>query len=167
MSADPILRLPKAFGSLLSRWLRDERRLTYQAAAAALDLPDEVAVVEMECGKREPTLTQIFKLAAALHDPPAILLIDILAEWRKDPSEIVPYKTRASDPGRLYRLGYHRGPGDFRELPRVYGGMDEATGVARTLSAARRKRGVVPLDTVLIYARVGYVVFRPDEEERP
>ena len=87
MSADPVLRLPAAFGNLLSRWLRNERRLTYQAAAAALDLPDQVAVVEMECGGREPTLRQIFKLAAALGDPPDILLVDVLTEWIADMSK--------------------------------------------------------------------------------
>lgn len=90
MSDDPVPRLPKAFGNLLSRWLRSERRLTYQEAAAALDLPCH-AVIEMECGRREPTLRQIFKLAAALGDPPAILLDNILSEWIDDLSEqIIP-----------------------------------------------------------------------------
>ena len=165
MSADPILRLPEAFGNLLSRWLREEGQLTYQSAATALGLPDKVAVIEMEGGKREPTLTQLFQLASTLRIQPALLFVDIIEQWRRDPTDLMRNTTRASDFARLYRLGYHFGPGDFRELAQAYGGMEQATSAARTLSTVRRKKGLLPLDTVLIYARLGYVSFPPDDGE--
>ena len=165
MNADPILRLPEAFGNLLSRWLREEGRLTYQGAAMALGLPDQIAVIEMEGGKGEPTLTQLFQLASTLRIQPALLFVDIINEWRRDPTDLMRNTTRASDFARLYRLGYHCSPGEFRELPRAYGGMDQATSAARTLSTVRREKGLIPLDTVLIYARLGHVSFRPDDGE--
>src|SRR5689334_20837819 len=123
MSTDPIKRLPGAFGKLLSRLLRDERRVTYEAVARALGLPDQIAVVEMENGKREPTLRQLFQLARLLGDAPAILFVDLIAAWRTD--DVLQY-SRASDFIRLYRLGYHHKPGDFRELATSYYSVAEA-----------------------------------------
>jgi transcriptional regulator with XRE-family HTH domain len=156
MSTDPINRLPAAFGKLLSRWLRDERRVTYQQVAVALDLYSQVLVVEMEVGKREPTLTQLFQLADALGEPPAILFVDIVTAWRTDPSDRGVYKSRASDFARLYRLGYHHKPGDFRELDRTYDHLPIATHTAQRLNEQRRSRGVAPLDTVCTYVRLDY-----------
>jgi transcriptional regulator with XRE-family HTH domain len=165
MSEDPILRLPLAFGKLLRR-RRNEFRLTAEAFARAARLPDAITISRMETGEREPTLTELFRIADALHTQPAFLFADIIAEWRRDPTDLMPHMTRASDFVRLYRLGYHCSPGDFRELAQAYGGMDQATGAARTLSIARREKGLIPPDTVLIYARLGYVSFRADDEEQ-
>ena len=165
MSTDSLKRLPVAFGALLTRH-RVEMRLTPEAFARAARLPDAGTVIMMEQGEREPTLTELFAIANALRTPHAFLFLDVIAEWRKDPSDLGLYKSRASDFAKLYRLGYHRDPGDFRELPRAYGTMGEATGAARILSAARRRRGLLPLDTVLIYSRLNYVGFEPDEGEQ-
>ena len=115
MSTDPIQRLPAALGVLLAR-RRIELRLTTEAFARAARLPDAATVTMMEQGDREPTLTELFRIADALRTPQALLFVEVIAEWRKDPTDIVPYKTRASNFARLYRLGYHHAPGNFRDL---------------------------------------------------
>jgi transcriptional regulator with XRE-family HTH domain len=144
---------------------RLEQKLTTEALAVAAGLPDAAAVTMMERGEREPTLTDLFRIADTLRMPHAILYIDVIAAWRADPADLSFYKSRASDFGRLYRLGYHHDPGDFRELPRTYGLLDLATGDARMLNATRRSKRLPLLDTVLIYVRLGHVPFRTDEEE--
>ena len=162
MSADPIARLPTAFGKLLARF-RIERKLTEETLARGAGLSDTNRVTEFERGDREPTLTEFFRIASALGDPPAILLIDLLAQCQDigfDPL----YKSRPSDFLRLYRLGYFHNPGDFRERPQAYGSMDKATSAARVLNVTRDRKGQPLLDTVLIYVRLGSVAFRPDEE---
>jgi hypothetical protein len=77
------------------------------------------------------------------------------------------YKSRASDFERLYRLGYHHEPRDFWEQQRAYESIDQAINAARTLNSARQLKRLRPLDTGLIYARLGYITFEPDEEEQP
>jgi HTH-type transcriptional regulator, competence development regulator len=166
MSTDPLKRLPSTFGKLLTR-LRVEQKLTQEALAVAAGLPDATAVTTMEQGKRDPTLTELFRIANALRIPHAIFYIDVIAAWRADPTDYRFYKSRASDFGRLYRLGYHHDPGDFRELPRTYGLLDQATGNARMLNATRRSKRLPPIDTVLIYVRLGNVAIRSDADGRP
>ena len=166
MSADPINRLPVAFGTLLKR-LRVELNLSQEALAVASGFANANAVVDMERGGREPTLTELFRIANTLRMPETILFVDVVAEWRADPTDYGHYKSRASDFARLHRLGYYHGHGDFRELPRVYSDMDEATAAARTLNTARQSKGLPPLNTVLIYVRLGSAAFRPDAEEQP
>jgi hypothetical protein len=56
---------------------------------------------------------------------------------------------------------------DFRELPRAYGLLDQATGDARMLNATRRSKRLPPIDIVLIYVRLGNVVIRSDAEGQP
>jgi transcriptional regulator with XRE-family HTH domain len=104
MSTDPINRLPGAFGKLLTR-LRLEQHMTPEAFAVATGLHDANTVTEMERGEREPTLTEFFRIANALRSPPAILFIDVIAQWRADPTDYGLYKSRASDVVRLCRLG--------------------------------------------------------------
>jgi hypothetical protein len=56
-------------------------------------------------------------------------------------------------------------PGDFREQQRTYGSIDEAASIARTLNAPRQRKELPPLDTMLIYVRLGSVSFRPDPDQ--
>lgn len=63
---------------------------------------------------------------------------------------------------RLFRLGYHHKPGDFRELPTAYYSVAESTHAAGKLNAQRHSRGVALLDTVCIYVRLDYVSLRSD-----
>jgi transcriptional regulator with XRE-family HTH domain len=166
MSTDPLKRLPGTFGKLLTR-LRVEQNLTQEALAVAACLAAATVVTPMEQGKREPTLTELFRIASALRIPHAIFYIDVIEAWRADPTYYRFYKSRASDFERLYRLGYHHDPVDFRELPRTYGLLDQATGDARTLNATRRSKRLPPIDTVLIYVRLGNVAIRSGAERQP
>ena len=167
MNADPITRLPMAFGNVLER-LRRERGWDAEALANAANLsPREVQ--GMEGGTHIPTLLGFFRLAIALGESPVILLAEVVSAWRADPSDHGLYKSRPSDLARLYRLGYFHDPGDFRELPQVYESQDHATADARKLKVLRGNLKVAPPDAVTIYVRVGYVGVdpRPEAEESP
>ena len=164
MNADFVNPLGAAFATLLRRRCV-ERKLTQEALVIAAGLA-EGTVAKMERGNLEPTLTEFFKIAAALNTSPAILLMDVIQEWRHDPRDLGLYKSRASDLSTLYRLGYHHDPGDFRELPRTYGLLDQATGAAQALNAARRSKRLPVLDTVLIYVRLANVAVQSDSEGR-
>ena len=162
MSTDPIDRLPSAFGSVLER-LRHERGWDAEALANAANLsPREIQGIEG--GTHIPTLLGFFRLSIALGASPVILLTEVIAEWRADPTDHGLYRSRPSDLARLYRLGYFHNPGDFRELQRAYDLMDQVTGAVRSLNVSRRERSLPPLNTICIYMRVGSIVFRPDEE---
>jgi transcriptional regulator with XRE-family HTH domain len=158
LSADPFeTRLPEAFGRVLTR-RRIERNMTPEGFAVRANLTDTKAVSMFERGDSAPTLTEFFKIAAALGEQPGFLFIDVIDEWRREVDDI--YKTRASDFARLFRLGYLHKPGDFRELDRAYSSMAEATGMAERLNQQRHERRVARLDTVCIYVRLDHVSLR-------
>jgi len=152
MSTDPLSRLRHAFGNVLVRYRR-ERKLTVEAVAAAVGW-STAEVASMECGDYAPSLKDLFRVASAFDEEPAILFIDVVAAWRSNDG--VPM-TRASDFARLYRLGYHHKPGDFREQERVYSSDAEAMHAADRLNQQRHQRGVVLLDTVAVYIRMGHI----------
>lgn len=159
MSADPLARLLPAFGDVLVRY-RKQRQWTVEALASAADLC--VADVKgLERGEYGPTLKDVFRLASALREEPLILLVDVVAAWRADPTDTL-YQSRPSDFARLFRLGYRHKPGDFRELPTAYYSAAESTQAAGKLNAQRHSRGVALLDTVCVYVRLGYVSLRSD-----
>ena len=147
MTTDPITRLPSAFETVLVRLCR-HRNIAPQALTIT----------------KTPSLQDFFRIADALGESPVILLTEVITAWRADPTDLGLYKSRPSDLTRLYRLGYFHDPGDFRELPQVYGQMDQATGAVRSLNASRQAKGLPLLNTICIYVRVGSVAFRPDEE---
>lgn len=165
MNTNPSEHLRAAFGTLLTRY-RTERKWTTEALAAATGLSDAHAVSEMECGEREPTLTEFFAIANALGEPPAILLVSLLDEWRANPTADTLYKSRASDYSRLFRLGFFRDARDFRELQRTYGSLDEATAAARSLNTVRHRRKLTPVTTLTIYVRLGHTHFAKEPGER-
>ena len=164
MSVDPIERLPIAFGKVLARKWRDESHFTTaEQFSAAVGLPVK-DVIKMVSGKREPTITEFCKIARMLREEPGILLIELIAEWREyDATPIY----RASDFVRLYRLGYHHKPGDFREQDRTYGSIPAVIDAAATLNQQRYKRRVRLLDTCCIYIRMKHIGFEwtPDATE--
>ena len=162
MSTDPVMRLPTAFGWLLAR-LRRERNWSAEQLATAAGLTSDSTVTEMECGDYVPSLTEFFRIAHAFSEQPAILMTDLIAAWRTDPTEYV-YKSRASDFARVYRLGYHHAPGDFRELPHTYNLIDPAQWSAKALNARRRSKSLPLLDTVLIYVRLTHVAVHSEAE---
>jgi transcriptional regulator with XRE-family HTH domain len=160
MSADPLVRLLPAFGDVLVR-RRDQRKLTVDALASAARL--SVAEVKgLERGDYGPTLKDVFRLASALCEEPLMLLVDVVHAWRSDPTDTL-HQSRSSDFARLFRLGYHRKPGDFRELPTAYYSVAESTHAAGKLNAQRHTRGVALLDTVCVYVRLDSVGLRPDK----
>ena len=164
MSADPITRLPAAFGDVLYR-RRNEGKRTVEAFAAATGL-SATEITSMECGDYAPTLTEFFRLARALSEDPAILFVDVVAAWRSDSND--PFnKSRASDFTRLYRLGCYLKPGDFREQPRTYDSVSEAINVAVRLNEQRRTRRVGLLDYVCTYIRMDYLSFDSKPESGP
>lgn len=153
MSTDPLSRLRYAFGNVLVRYRR-ERQLTVEALASAVGW-STAEVASMECGDYAPSLKDLFRIASAFGQEPAILFVDVVADWRGDD---MVRATRASDFARLYRLGYHhRRPGDFREQERTYGSNAEAMHAADRLNQQRHQRGVALLDTVCIYIRMGHI----------
>lgn len=162
MSTDPLLRLLPAFGDVLVRY-RDQRKWTVDALASAAGLC--VAEVKgLERGDYGPTLKDVFRLASALGEEPLLFLVDVVAAWRTDPTDTL-HQSRPSDFPRLFRLGYHHKPGDFRELPTDYYSVAEATHAAGKLNAQRHTRGVALLDTVTIYVRLDYLSLRSDSSE--
>jgi transcriptional regulator with XRE-family HTH domain len=154
---DPLLGLPSAVGDVLVRH-RKERKWTVEALATASGL-SPVEIVSMEDGSYSPVLLDLVRIARALGVAPAILLCDVIAAWRADSVEILH---RAHDFARLFRLGYHHNPRDFRELATSYYSVAEATHAAATLNAQRCARGEAALDTVCMYLRLDYVSLRSD-----
>jgi transcriptional regulator with XRE-family HTH domain len=162
MRTDPLLKLLPAFGDVLARH-RNERHLTVDALATAAGLCAG-EVKGLERGEYGPTLKDIFRLASALGEEPLILLVDVVAAWRADPTDTL-HRSRPSDFPRLFRLGYHHQPGDFRELPSPYYSVAESAHAAGKLNAQRHSRGVALLDTVCIYVRLDYVSLRSDSRK--
>jgi transcriptional regulator with XRE-family HTH domain len=162
MSADSLVRLLPAFGDVLVRY-RKQKQWTVDALASAAGLC--VAEVKgLERGDYGPTLKDVFRLASALGEAPLMLLVDVVAAWRADPTDTL-HQSRSADFARLFRLGYHHKPGDFRELPSAYYSVAESTHAAAKLNAQRHTRGVALLDTVCIYVRLDSVSLRPDMDE--
>jgi transcriptional regulator with XRE-family HTH domain len=160
MSGDPIERLPIAFGRVLAR-RRGAKPGTALALAGSVGLT-EGEVIAVERGQREPALTEFFRIARVLGDPPAILLIDVITAWLEADAL---HATRAADFVRLYRLGYHHKPGDFRELGAAYYSVPEAAHAAGKLNGQRHARGVALLDTICVYVRLDYVSLRTDSRQ--
>ncbi len=162
MSADPLLRLVPAFGAVLVR-ARSKRYWTPEVLAEASGLsPREIR--SMEAGDYGPSLLEFFRIAEALGEQPAMLLIDVVSAWRADPTDTL-HASRPSDFARLFRLGYHHKPGDFRELPSAYYSVAESTHAARRLNAQRHTRGVPLLDTICIYVQLDYMRLRSDSSQ--
>ena len=85
MNTDHGETLRAAFGMILTR-SRTVRKWTAEALAIAAGLSGSDAVSEMERGEREPTLSEFFNISHALGEPPAILLIRLIVQWRTDPT---------------------------------------------------------------------------------
>jgi transcriptional regulator with XRE-family HTH domain len=163
MNTDPFARLLSAFGDVLVRY-RDKRQLTVDALASGAGLC-AAEVKGFERGDYGPTLKDVFRIASAFGEEPLVLLADVIAAWRADSTDTLQ-QSRPSDFARLYRLGYHQKPGDFRELPTPYYSVAESTHAATKLNAQRHTRGVALLDTVCIYVRLDSVSLRPELGER-
>lgn len=159
MSADPLLRLIPAFGEVLAR-CRTGRNWTLDSLAGASGL-SRTEIRSMEAGDYGPSLFEFFRIAEALGEQPVMLLVDVVAAWRADPTDTLQ-GARPSDFARLMRLGYNHRPHDFRELPSAYYSVVEATDAAVRLNAQRRTRGVALLDTVCVYVRLDSVSLRDD-----
>jgi len=152
MTTNPLSRLRYAFGNVLVRYRR-ERKLTVEALAAAVGWSTS-ELTSMECGDYAPSLKDLFRIASAFGQEPAILFVDVVADWRGDD---MVRATRSSDFAKLYRLGYYHRPGDFREQERTYSSDVEATHAADRLNQQRHERGVARLDTLCIYIRMGHM----------
>jgi transcriptional regulator with XRE-family HTH domain len=163
MSTDPLMRLVPAFGDILAR-CRTKRNWTLDALAGASGL-SRTEIRSMEAGDYGPSLFEFFRIAEALGEQPVMMLVDVVAAWRADPTDTLQ-GARPSDFVRLMRLGYHHRPGDFRELPSAYYSVAEATHAAGRLNAQRHTRGVALLDTVCVYVRLDSVSLRPDDGHR-
>jgi len=116
----------------------------------------------MEAGDYGPSLSEFFRIAEALGEQPVMLLVDVVAAWRADPTDTL-HNSRPSDFARLFRLGYHHKPGDFRELPTAYYSVAEATHATGKLNAQRHTRGATLLDTVSVYVRLHSMSLRPEK----
>jgi transcriptional regulator with XRE-family HTH domain len=160
MNADPLLRLLPAFGDVLVR-CRTKRIWTLDALASASGL-SRTQIRGMEAGDYGPSLLEFFRIAEALDEQPVMLLVAVVSAWRADPTDTL-HGSRPSDFLRLFRLGYHHKPGDFRELAMAYYSVAESTHAAVKLNAQRLARGVALLDTVCVYVRAHSVSLRTGE----
>jgi len=107
MSTDPIARRPATFGALLHK-LRVGRGIDTAEFARAARLTSTEKLARLENGDAEPTLTEFFRIAGALNEPPAVLLVDLIANWREDSNfEYVyrapPWGLRPPVPARVLR----------------------------------------------------------------
>jgi hypothetical protein len=118
-------------------------------------------IASMERATYGPTLLDFFRIARALGEQPPMLLVEVINAWRTDSMGIL-HKSHLSDFTRLFRLGYHHRPGDFRELPTAYYSVAESTHAAGKLNAQRHTRGLVLLDTICTYVRLDSESFRSD-----
>ena len=158
MSADPLLRLPPAFGAVLIR-RRKEKNLTADVLAISAGL-SAAEIESMERGEHGLSLMDFFRLAGALGEEPTFLLIDLITAWRVDRS-FLPARCRPSDFERLFRLGYDSGDGNFRELSSTYWSVAQATDAAAKMNPQRHLRGVEMVDMVTIYVRLHSLYLRP------
>lgn len=163
MSDDAMSRLSGAFGRVVAR-MRQERKRSIEdlATACGLTLTD---IQSIEAGSFLLTFTDLFRLAAGVGQSPIILLIEVINEWRSDPTDLGLYKSRPSDLTRLYRLGYYHNAGDFREHSTTFGHLDHAIAAARILNTTRHSKRLPLLDTVLLYVRFTSIRFSADEIE--
>jgi transcriptional regulator with XRE-family HTH domain len=156
MNTDLHDTLRVAFGEVLLRHRR-ERNLTTDALAVATDLfIGSELITGFERGEYEPTLTDFFRIALALRLDPVLLFVDLVTAWRTNPADYGLVKSRPSDLVRLYRLGYSIDPGDFRELPAVYGTEELALHAATGLNVTRVARGQPRVDALLTYVRLAW-----------
>lgn len=160
MSSDPIARIPPIFGKLLNK-LRNARGVdAAEFATARLTSTEKLA--SLERGEAEPTLTEFFRIAGVLDEPPAILLVDLITNWREEPSFGYLYRPRPGDFERLFRLGCYELSAEFHELVKPYPSISAATEGSRTLNAIRKRKRQPLLDHITIYIRMGYVRFKPE-----
>ena len=157
MTNDPIKRVRIAFARALAHHRLKKNLTTGMVADAGGFSVSQIEGWENKDKASEPGVTDFFRLAWALGIDPTILFIDMITEWRWDPTDIGLYKSRVSDLTKLYRLGYFHDPGDFRELPATYSLLDLATDAAGELNIQRQKLRKPPLDTVCIYVRLGQI----------
>ena len=162
MSTDPIARMPATFGALLNK-LRVGRGIETVEFARAARLTSTEKLTRLENGDAEPTLTEFFRIAGALNEPPAILLVDLIANWREDSNFEYVYRPRPGDFARLYRLRCYELSAQFHELVKPHGSIDAAMVASRTLNATRSRRRQPLLDHITIYVRLGYVRFKPEK----
>ena len=111
--------------------------------------------------KRRPPGLAIW-FAQALSIDPILLFVDFVTTWRANPSDRGLVKSRPSDLVRLYRLGYSIDPGDFRELPAVYGTDKLALCAAAGFNVTRSAKAKPRIEAVLTYVRSSPVLLRPD-----
>ena len=156
MNTDLHDTLRVAFEEVLLRHRR-EPNLTTDALAVATDLfIGSELITGFERGEYGPTLTDFFRIALALRLDPVLLFVDLVTAWRTNPADYGLVKSRPSDLVRLYRLGYSIDPGDFRELPAVYGTEELALHAATGLNVTRVARGQPRVDALLTYVRLAW-----------
>lgn len=161
MSGQAMTRLLRAFGRVVERMRQEQKRSTEDLAIACGLTPEEIRSIE--AGSHVLAFADLFRLATGVGQSPIILLIEVINEWRSDPTDLGLYKSRPSDLTRLYRLGYYHDPGDFREHSTTYGLLDDATTAARILNTTRHSKRLPLLDTVLLYVRFGSIRFSRDK----
>ena len=96
MSTDPIARIPPIFGKLLNK-LRTERNIDAAEFTTAARITSTDKLASLESGEAEPTLTEFFRIAGVLDEPPAIFLVDLIINWREEPTFGYLYRPRPGD----------------------------------------------------------------------
>jgi transcriptional regulator with XRE-family HTH domain len=78
-------RLLKGFGSVVERY-RHERALSIETLATASGVPEPL-IKSFETGDYGPTFVDFLRIANGLDVPPAMLLSDVLVQWRLKPTD--------------------------------------------------------------------------------
>ena len=106
MTNDPIKRVRIAFARALAHHRHRKNLTTGMVADAGGFSVSQIEGWENKDKASEPSVTDFFRIAWALGIDPTILFIDMITEWRYDPTDMGLYKSRVSDLAKLYRLGY-------------------------------------------------------------
>lgn len=80
------------------------------------------------------------RIAGVLNEPHAILLVDLITNWREEPEFGHLYRPRPGDFARLFRLGCYELSAEFHELVKPYGSINDAMAVSRALNSTRSRR---------------------------
>lgn len=155
MRAAHIKDLSLGFGRALS-YFRSTGFTTAEMLARASGMRED-DITRMECGEREPTLSEFIRLALAMQVAPGDLFNLAVAEWPNDPDFAPPHNRSPAHYPRLFRLAWIAERRVIYESRKAYETFDEALHASIRLNVIREQQRLPPLVGVGVYVRTGNV----------
>jgi hypothetical protein len=165
MKAAHIRDLPQGFGRALSHFRTDGFITTEMLARTSGIIEDDIA--RMECGEREPTLSEFLRLAIAIQVEPSHLFNRAIVEWPDDPKFTPPRERSRAQYPRLFRLAWIAKRRVIHESRKAYESFDEALQASVRLNFIRERQRLPLLIGVGVYIRTGNVWSVRDFLSRP